>query len=200
MAVSITDRTNAPSIKPFQHICVTSATEAGAGGSHTATYGSTRSLACNLHVRHQAASVADVRVPLCTQTSHTDPFKERFEALLMRLRPGRGPSEVAYMRDVHVRRVPHACCHVLYRGRRGTYCWAFEDARFEIERNIRTGADVRHVPPSQPLFLSHPVPHRDTHARSWAFQRDMDRCVFPCYHGYNSGGGGGTYRTVLDNL
>ena len=53
MAVSITDRTKVPSIKPFQRRCVTSSIEAGDGASYTATYGSTRSLACSLFRRCQ---------------------------------------------------------------------------------------------------------------------------------------------------
>lgn len=53
MTVSITDRTKVPSIKPFQRRCVTSSIEADEGASYTATYGSTRSLACSLCRRRQ---------------------------------------------------------------------------------------------------------------------------------------------------
>ena len=118
MAVSITDRTNALSINPFQHTCVTSSTDAGNGASYTATYGSTRSLARNLSVVISSQQIVAGDVPLSTQTRHTDPFKERFEALSV-LPRGLGLGEVVDMGDVHVRLVSHARRHVFDRVRLG---------------------------------------------------------------------------------
>ena len=59
-------------------------------------------------------------LPLRTQASHADPFKERLEALLIVLCVFLGGlDEVPDVGDVHVRVASHACCHIFYRIRLG---------------------------------------------------------------------------------